>query len=799
MSPPSLAARVRKAAARLAGVARATAAVAGRGGHPTVDGRIGVASLERPVEVLRDAFGVPHVFAGGEADACFGQGFVHAQDRLFQMDAMRRLALGCLAEIGGVRLLDSDRFMRRLGLADRAGRDFAQLAERDRVLLEAYASGVNAGVRSLPALPPEYAVTGVPPRPWHPEHSLLLGRLLLFTFAFNWDTELLRERLLQALGAERAWEVDPAYPAHGVTATGAPHAAAGERLLASLRAAHEAGLPVGGASNAWALSGARTASGAPLLASDPHLQSQLPGLFHVAHLVGGAFDVIGAGIAGLPGAMIGHNGRVAWGLTAGMADVSDCYVETIHPDDPTQYRTPEGWATGRTRIERIQVLNGDTVEERVLETRHGPVIGPALTGEPRAIALHTTALEGSDLIGPFLDLCRADTVERFEQAAAGWPGSTFNVVWAHRDGGIGYRLAGSVPRREHGEGLLPRDGATSPGPPPPWPAAAMPRAVDPPDGALYSANNASGGEIELGEEWCEPFRAERIAGLLDARDRHTVASMQAIQRDVRSAPLQALRDLVLAAGAVESDDVCALLETWNGDVAVDSAAAAIIETVYAEVARVLVTRVAGEYASTVLGGGLAGVSASSTFHYRLQGRLLDVLRQPREPWLAGIGDRDRVLRTATVRAVEELRIRLGEQAREWSWGTLHELRLDHPLRAVPGLGRLMSRGPYPYGGDVNTISQGGFSVYDGPRGTGYSPAYRQVIDLADFDRSTFSLPAGNSGVPGHARYDDCIADHLAGRQRPLLYSRAVVERHTEHRLRLEPALPGDGAAGDRAP
>ena len=799
MSPPSLAVRARTAAARLAGVARATAAVAGRGGHPIVDGRIGVAGLERPVEVLRDAFGVPHVFADGEADACFGHGFVHAQDRLFQMDAMRRLALGRLAEIGGVRLLSSDRFMRRLGLADRAGRDYAQIAERDRVLLEAYARGVNAGVRSLPTLPPEYAVTGVPPEPWDPEHSLLLGRLMLFTFAFNWDTELLRERLLQALGAERAWEVDPAYPAHGVTATGAPHAAAGARLLASLRAAREAGLPVGGASNAWALSGARTASGAPLLASDPHLQSQLPGLFHVAHLVGGGFDAIGAGIAGLPGVMIGHNGRVAWGLTAGMADVSDCYVETVHPDDPTQYRTPEGWATGRMRIERIHVLNGDSVEERVLETRHGPVIGPALAGEPRAIALRTTALEGSDLLGPFLDLCRADTVERFEQAASRWPGSTFNVVWAHREGRIGYRLAGSVPRREHGEGLLPRDAATSPGPPAPWPASAMPRAVDPPEGALYSANNASGGEIELGEEWCEPFRAERIAELLDARDEHTVASMQAIQRDVRSAPLLALRDLVVAAGTVESDDVWALLEAWNGDVAVDSAAAAIVETVYAEVARALVTRVAGEHAPTVLGSGLAGVSASSTFHYRLQGRLLDVLRQPREPWLAGADDRDRVLRTATVRAVEELRARLGEQPREWSWGALHELRLDHPLRAAPGLGRLISRGPYPYGGDVNTINQGGFSVHDGPRGTGYSPAYRQVIDLADFDRSTFSLPAGSSGVPGHARYDDWIADHLGGRQRPLLYSRAAVERHTEHQLRLEPALPQDGAAPDRAP
>ena len=786
-----LPARLRTTAARLGAVTRALGVSLGGSAHPQVSGRIEARGAEGAIEVVRDRFGVPHIFANSEADAFFGQGFLHAQDRLFQMEGMRRMAAGRVAEVTGPGALESDRFMRRLGLADRAGRDLARLDGGDRAVLEAYARGVNAGTRSFSTLPPEFALLGSAPEPWHAEHSLLLARLLIFTFATNWDTELLRERLLHALGPERAAALDPAFPADARTATGEP-AGAAERVLAAYHAAREAGLPGGGASNAWALDGSRTVSGRPLLACDPHLEAQIPGLFHVSHVRGGEVDVVGAGIPGAPGIIAGHNGAIAWGVTAGLADVSDCYIETVHPEDPTRYLTPEGWATGRTRIERIAVLGAEAVEERVLETRHGPVIGPALPGEERAVALRSTALEDGDLASALIGMMRARDGDAFEQALDRWPGATFNFVWASREGGVGYRLAGRVPRRAPGEGLLPRDGARSPGPPAAVPPRELPRLVDPADGAVVSANDAPGGDLELGEEWCERWRAERIAALLADDERHTVHSMQAIQLDLHSAPLVALRDLLLERGALHDAGTAAaeaseLLARWDGQVTAASAAAAVIETVYREVASVLVVRLAGTEAALVLGAGLSAVVSNSSFHYRLQGPLLDALAEARPPWCDGVADRDRLLRAATARALRALRARLGRHPSRWRWGALHRQRLRHPLHGVPVVGRRFSRGPYPVGGDVNTVWQGGYSIHRGPDGGGFSPAYRQVIDLDDPDRSTFQLPAGNSGVPGHPRYDDCAQEFLEGRYRPLLYSRAAVERHREHTLALEPA------------
>ena len=789
MSPSAMLRGLRTPLARAGAVARAAVAIASQRHHPALDGVLEAPGLDAPLELLRDSAGVPHIYAASARDGFFGQGFVHAQDRLFQIDSMRRAAAGRLAEIAGERLLASDRFMRRLGLADRAGRDFAILGNEDRDLLVAYAAGVNAGIQTLPALPPEYAVLGVAPEPWHPEHSLLVARMILFTFATNWDTELLREQLLTAIGPERAAELDATYPQDARTASGESYASAAERLLDGYRGALAGGLPAGGASNAWAVSGARSQSAAPLLASDPHLQAQLPGLFHVAHLSGGEIDVIGAAIPGLPGVVIGHNGSMAWGVTAGLADVSDCYIETLDAFDATRYSTPGGWESGRTRIERISVLDGETVEERVLETRHGPVIGPAIEGETRAIALRSTALEPADLIAPFMGMARASTVEAFQRALDGWPGATFNVVWVHREGSIGQRLVGAVPQRTGGTGLLPQEGATSPGPTPVIPPEGMPALIDPPAGMVLSANNPPGGDLELGEEWCDRYRVERIAELLDAQQRHTIASMQAIQRDHKAPALVALRDLILAESLASDGEVAAVIEAWDGYATAGSAGAALLEQAYIEVTTALVTRLAGDRAATVLGDGLHGATASSTFHYRLQSRVIEVLQRPRAPWLDGAADRDRVLRAALSRAIEALRAQLGDDVRAWRWGSLHRLALNHPFAAVPVLGRMLSRGPYPYGGDMNTVNQGGFSIHDGPRGIGYSAAYRQVIDLAAFDRSTFSLPSGNCGIPGCDRYDDMIDEHLAGRQRPLLYSREAVDRHAQHRLRLLP--PGE--------
>ncbi|MCC6237164.1 MAG: penicillin acylase family protein [Dehalococcoidia bacterium] len=748
--------------------------------HPQVDGSISVQGAQADIEVVRDAFGVPHIRSMSDVDALFGLGFVHAQDRLFQLDSTRRFALGRLAEVAGAGLVESDRFLRRLGLADRAGRDYARLGQDERTLLDAYARGVNAGIAATRVLPPEYALLEAPPEPWHPEHTLALARLVLFTFALNWDTELLRERLLTALGPARAFELDAVHP-EAYTTTGLDVPAA-DRVLHALEAAFEAGLPVGGASNAWALAASRTTTGAPLLASDPHLQARMPSFFHVSHVTGATFDAVGAGIVGIPGIVLGHNGALAWGITAGMADVADCYIERVDPAEPARYLTPEGWQTGRSRIERIGVKGGDTVEERVLETRHGPVIGPVIPSEARAVALRCTALEEGDLTTPFIAMLRAQTPEAFDRALEQWPGSTFNFVWAARSGDIGYRMAGSVPRRAHGEGLLPQDGTTSTGPPPPLAPHEMPRVVNPPSGIVVSANNAPGGEAELGAEWCDPYRAERIVELLHQRERHSVAALQRMQVDVYSTPLVRLRDLLLGARALEGVPA-ELVTRWDGQAAADSAAAAILELTYIEVARALVVRLAGEHADIVLGRGLEAVIGSSSFHYRLPSRIVDVLEQPRAPWFDSPEERDRLLRAAAARAVNALSSRAADP-HGWRWGTAHTLKLAHPLSRVPVAGRLFSRGPLPVGGDVNTIAQGGFSLHRGPAAGGFSPAYRQVIDLAAPDRSTFSLPGGNSGIPGHPRYDDALVEFMEGRQRPLLYSPAAIERHTEHRLRL---------------
>lgn len=778
-----------------AGAARALALSRGRRVHPPFAGHARVRGLPEPVDIVRDRFGVPHVYAGSEAGAIFGQGFVHAQDRLFQIDIQRRLASGRLAEAAGARGVETDRLMRRIGFADRAARDLPALDAGDRELLIAYAAGVNAGVRSLRALPPEYELVGITPEPWHPEHSLLLGRFLMFSFAPNWETELQRLQLLEALGPARAALVDSAWPEGARTATGAPSLAAATRLLEAYARAIEDGAPAGGASNAWAVTGAHTASGAPLLACDPHLRPAIPGLFHVSHLSGGRLDVIGAAVPGLPGVIAGHNRDVAWGLTAGMADSSDCYLTTIDPDDPGRYRTPQGWARGRIRIERIAVRDGEPVEERVLETRHGPVVGPAPDGE-RAIAVRSTAIEASETLTAILAMARARTIEELDRVLTQWPGATFNFVFASREGGgegrVGYRLAGAVPVRARGEGLLPADGDAADDPPRPIPGEELPGLIDPPEGLVVTANEHPGGDLELGEEFTEAWRARRIGELLAASAPHTIASMQAIQVDRHSEPLCRLRDLSIALGVIGDVDAERVAATWDGQAGPDSAGAALLETVYGEVANRAVRRVAGPLTPIVLGRAAEGAAGlftpESRFHYRLQGPLIEACERAAAPWFDGEEDRDRLLRTAWWNALASLRARLGPEPEAWRWGALQQQLLAHSLVAVPVIGAAFSRGPYPAGGDVNTVWQGASPApVDGGRLSGFTPAYRQVLDLGRWDRSTFQLVTGASGIPGHPRYDDSIEEFRAGQQRPLLYSREAVEAHAEHRLRLQPA------------
>ena len=752
---------------------------------PRTEGTTTVAGPLGRIEVARDRHGIPHIFTTTEHDAAFGHGYVHAQDRLFQMEGARRVAGGRLAEIGGQRLLGSDRFMRRMGLRRAAERDLPALAPEVRAFIEAYALGVNAGVHDLPALPPEFALLRIGFEPWSVTDSLLVGRLLLVGFAGNWNTELVREGLAAALGPDLAAAVDSIHPPHG-TVTGREYAPIqAERVLKAYRATLSVGLPSGLASNAWAVSGARTHSGRPLLGGDPHVDVSLPGLFHAAHVQGGDLNVIGAGIAGIPGVLMGHNERLAWSITAGMADVADCYIETFDPTEPRRYRTPEGWTTAEEHIETIMVRDGEPHVERVLVTRHGSVIGPALAGERRDVALRSTALEPGDLLTPFMALWRARSIAEADRALDGWPGTTFNFVMADVDGRIGYRMAGGVPQHEAGEGLLPQQGATSPGPPPTWLPAALPKLLDPPDGIVVSSNNAPGSALELGEEWCDPQRAERIRALVEGAPKHDVASFAAIQVDRRSRLLERFRDVLLARGAVEGE-YARLLEGWDGVLAPESAAAALVNETWRDLARFLAQRLAGPLWTSILGGGAEGTGLNSAFSYRSQGAIVASAERATGPWFDGPEDRDRQLRGAATRAAGTLRAHCGGGPERWTLGALHRLKLAHALDGVPAVGARFSRGEHPYGGDMNTVNQAMSGAWRRESRVAVAPGFRQVLDLADWDASVFMLPTGNSGIPGHPRYDDCIGEYLAGGYRPLVFSRAAVEAAAEATLTIEP-------------
>ncbi|MEX2373657.1 MAG: penicillin acylase family protein, partial [Dehalococcoidia bacterium] len=383
----------------------------------------------------------------------------------------------------------------------------------------------------------------------------------------------------------------------------------------------------------------------------------------------------------------------------------------------------------------------------------------------------------------------------------GWSGTAFNFVFASVEDRVAYRFAGQVPRREVGQGLLPQQGPRSPGPPECLPGSELPRTVDPASGDNVSANNAPRGSMELGEEWAEPRRAERIRSLLDWRERHDVASFAAIQGDRYSANLFRLRDLILAqvlddgaAGAADAE-ARALLERWDGHLEARGAAGALVSATYRALATDVAERLAGPLGRAVLGQAVEGVPATSAFAYRIQGTLVTAAERATAPWFTGPDDRDRRLRAALGRATSILRARCGDDPATWGMRAVQYWRPNHPLGDIPGVGRLFSRPPRAMGGDVNTVVQAQSVPWQDLSRISVAPGYRQVIDLADWDRSLFMLPSGNSGIPGHPRYEDCVREFLAGEHRPLLFSRAAIEAAAEERLTLDVAA----TTGEDAP
>ncbi|MDP2481572.1 MAG: penicillin acylase family protein [Candidatus Palauibacterales bacterium] len=808
---------------------------------PRTSGSLRVPGLSGPLCVRRDGHGIPHITAGSDEDAAFALGFVQAQDRPFQLELLLRTVRGTVAEAIGEEGLPIDRLARRIGFRRGATAQLEASRPEVRVALESYCRGVRAAFEGgLPRRPHGHALLRIDPTPWEPADAVAMHRLVSFVLPANWDTELVRLRMLLDDGPAAVRDLSGPYPDWlPLQETGrAPLRAVLDRVEQDLEAlARRVGLA--GASNAWALSASRTASGRALLANDPHLAPQLPPHWHLAHVRTPTWEAAGAAFLGMPAFLSAHNGHVAWGVTAGLVDNTDFFVEWIDGD---RARRGDGWEPCRRWSETIRVKGGEPVEEEVIETPHGPVVGSALrgtdltgleSGEARApgdagtrpdpeigapaggpaLALRATWLEPRPLEG-FLLAHRAHTVGELGELFRHWPTVSLSVVAADTAGTIGWRLVGEAPTRLRGRGTLPAPGWD---PAAGWedehvPFEAMPAREDPESGYLVSANNKPAedgpGAPWLGADWIDGYRAARIEEVLGGRTDWDVEASLRLQLDVTCVPWRDLRDDVLAlvAGAAQEGEAgtstappaddpdldlgLELLRGWDGRVTADSPAASVYELVVAGLVGRLVRSRAPHASSWALGRGFHVLTPRSFFGRKGHALLTRLLRERAEGWLERPWTE--AVAGALRDAVGRLRREAGPDPANWAWGRVRPAWLHHPLGQVGPLGRVFDRGPLCVGGDAHTVAQCAALPEDPLAPASAVPSLRVVIPLGDWEEARFCLPGGQSGNPLSPHYDDLLPHWLGGTGVPIPWSEASVREAAVARLELVPQGEGEG-------
>lgn len=762
---------------------------------PRTAGRLRVAGLDAPVTVRRDGWGIPHIDAASEADAWFALGFCQAQDRGFQLELLRRVGSGTLAALIGPDGLPIDRMSRRLGFR-RTGEAQVDLLDPDVLsTLEAYAAGVNAGFAEGGRRPHELILLRSAPTPWTAADILAFVGLQAFALSGNWDVELARLKVLLTDGPDAVRDLEPRY-AEWLPVTTPPGAAAGpavDRLGADL-VALQAVLPTGGASNNWAIAGSRTKSGTPLLANDPHLAATLPAPWYLAHLRSPGWEVGGASFVGGPAFPIGTNGHAAWGITAGLSDTTDLFLEEVGPDG-VSVREGDAFVPCEVHLEQISVKGGEPVTERVLVTRRGPLITALLEETvPQALSMSARWLRPLPVRG-FLDVVRARSFASFRASFADWPGPALNVAYADQDGHVGWQLVGQVPRRRGGNGALPLPGWD---PAIGWeddpvPFEEMPHCVDPTTGWVATANNrpiADGDGPFLGDDFIDGYRAARITEELAARDGWDVPAAQRLQMDVTSVPWRELREMVLAlpvdeAGNADAELAIRLLTEWDGQVRADSVGATVFEAFSSMLTRRLARAKAPGSWSWAIGAGFGQMVPYNLFATRAMSRLVRLLRERPPGWFPGSTWEDQAI-DALADAVRGLAEAYGDDPSAWRWGRLRTLTLQHPVGARRPFGPVFNIGPVEIGGDLNTPMQ----VASGPLEPFANPAAlantRCVMDLGDPERSRFSLAGGQSGNPLSPHYRDLYELWLRGEGAPIAWGEEAVAAATRRTLVLEP-------------
>jgi penicillin amidase len=794
---------------------------------PQLDGSITVPGISSKIRVVRDEQGVPTIEASTLEDLFFAQGYVTAQDRLWQMDIMRRAAAGELSEVLGEVTLPMDREQRILGLRPAAEASEKNITACERPYFEAYARGVNAFLEShRDRLSLEFRLLKYTPRPWTVTDSLLVGaRMVEDLNHYSYQRALTREKILAKLGPEltadlyvnSSWrdrpptevrrieenpavnssdededdeeEIDPSGTGRAISALRNVVILSEAKDLLSLSSNFipEEADSFRPGSNNWVVSGQHTVSGKPLLSNDMHLDHQMPNLWFEAHLrtTTGSYDVAGVTLPGIPFVIVGHNQRIGWGFTNVGPTVEDDFIEEFNAQG--QYKTPKGSADPQHRQETIRVKGKPDVVLDVVSTRHGPIITELIPGETRKIALRWTLQDGEGLV--FFDVNTAQNWEEFRKAfsAFGAPGQ--NVMYADVDGHIGYQTTGRVPIRTVGDGSLPVSGSDDAHEWKGWiPFDDMPHIYDPPEGILATANGRitpTGYKYSISTDWEAPWRTDRIYRVLESGKKFAPADMLALQMDVSSTYDRFCADKFVYAidhatnASARTKQAADILRDWDGRMSADSAAPTIETKARAELVRLLLEPKLGAAPQTLSSGSSAATGLSwKSYHWGMSTVWLEnVLTKQPPRWLPpGYSDYGSLLSAAVENAVKQTDV--PPDLSQWKWGKNYPVEIDHPvLSHLPVVGRFTGPGSHPLSGSNYTVKA---------VGRGFGPSERATWNFANFDESTLNLVTGESGIFLSPYYLDQWKAWYGGSTFAFPFSKNAVDQHRKHEMTLVP-------------
>jgi len=767
-----------------------------RRGLPDFNAAVELTGVTDDVLVYRDSFGIPHIYAKNESDLYRAVGYCMAQDRLWQMDLLRRACTGRLSEIFGEDLVEADLLMRSLRMTEKSRLILRHAQDSMTHACLAFADGVNQYIDShIKKLPPEFSILRYEPEKWKPEHSINLVGYMGWDLRLSWDEEIVLDKIRRACGEDRTRELLPGkalqrtvvYPGVGISVENLDLEST---LLAANRCLRKLGLGVFSGSNNWAVSGKRSMNGKPILANDMHLDLFAPGIWYQMHqVVEGKLNVSGVLLPGQPFVVAGHNNRIAWGFTNVMVDNTDFYLEKINPNNPNQYELNGVWKEMEVKTEKIKVRGGQTVEQDLRFTHRGPIISRFHNVDDLAISMRWIGNDYSNELRSAYLVNRANNWDDFKDAMSTFISVSQNTVYADIDGNIGLYCCAGVPIRKGGDANTILPGNTDEFD---WtgivPFDELPHSYNPASGVVSSANNKTAGDdypYYISRWYFPPTRIDRIREMLAEKERFSVDDFKRMHADQKSKLVEAIKDSVLSE-VKKADNMTELekkgsvmLSSWDGILTKTSPEASIFETFLCIFARnMLADEMGSELYNDFLDSGLLR-------EYAIQ----NIMRAEDSLWSDDVNTPQKMETFADIvqrsfkDTIGTLRNELGGNPDKWEWGRIHQLTLTHPLGGVRILDWLfrLNSGPYEVGGSYHTVCPNSY-LFNDPFTVTWGASHRHIFPLENWDDSQTIIPTGTSGIPASPHYCDQTQLYIANKYHPDYFSRDLVEKNAKYQM-----------------